>query len=229
MIGSGCARKLVFSWGGNPGVGSLHRLRDAVEHGWPSPLEIEEHTHAASGARVRRRSGAECPVPFCAAIAGRICPLVNPQHPNGRLPVHGRAAGVGAGDSTGCHDRPRATGGSRRQRPGRGHRRRAERSGSCREAGDRHGRGRSRRFESTGRMRVILPHGPSMQSWSCQAAHIPRMRTATTPATTRSTPHGTTSPRTRRLPGVDAMNTSMHGRIRRAYAASRADGHARRE
>src|SRR5215218_11249483 len=47
MIGSGCARKLVFSWGGNPGVGSLHRLRDAVEKGWPRPLEIEEHSHAA--------------------------------------------------------------------------------------------------------------------------------------------------------------------------------------
>jgi glutaconate CoA-transferase subunit A len=42
----GCARKLVFSWGGNPGVGSLHRLRDAVEHGWPAPLELEEHSHA---------------------------------------------------------------------------------------------------------------------------------------------------------------------------------------
>ena len=47
MIGAGCARKLVFSWGGNPGVGSLHRLRDAVEHDWPAPLEIEEHSHAA--------------------------------------------------------------------------------------------------------------------------------------------------------------------------------------
>jgi glutaconate CoA-transferase, subunit A len=47
MIGAGCARKLVFSWGGNPGVGSLHRLRDAVEHGWPQPLEIEEHSHSA--------------------------------------------------------------------------------------------------------------------------------------------------------------------------------------
>ncbi len=50
MIGMGCARKLVFSWGGNPGVGSLHRLRDAVEHGWPSRLEIEEHTHAGMAA-----------------------------------------------------------------------------------------------------------------------------------------------------------------------------------
>src|SRR6188508_1603597 len=46
MIGAGCARRLIFSWGGNPGVGSLHRLRDAVEHGWPRPLEIEEHSHA---------------------------------------------------------------------------------------------------------------------------------------------------------------------------------------
>jgi glutaconate CoA-transferase, subunit A len=50
MIGMGCARKLVFSWGGNPGVGSLHRLRDAVEHGWPEPLELEEHSHAGMAA-----------------------------------------------------------------------------------------------------------------------------------------------------------------------------------
>jgi glutaconate CoA-transferase, subunit A len=50
LIGSGCARKLVFSWGGNPGVGSLHRFRDAVEHGWPVPLELEEHSHAGMAA-----------------------------------------------------------------------------------------------------------------------------------------------------------------------------------
>ena len=47
LIGMGCAERLVFSWGGNPGVGSLHRLRDAVENGWPHPLAIEEHSHAA--------------------------------------------------------------------------------------------------------------------------------------------------------------------------------------
>ena len=46
LIGMGCARKLTFSWGGNPGVGSLHRLRDAVERGWPRALEIDERTHA---------------------------------------------------------------------------------------------------------------------------------------------------------------------------------------
>src|SRR6266508_6295236 len=38
LIGMGCAEKLVFSWGGNPGVGSLHRLRAAIENGWPHPL-----------------------------------------------------------------------------------------------------------------------------------------------------------------------------------------------
>jgi glutaconate CoA-transferase, subunit A len=51
LIGMGCARKLVFSWGGNPGVGSLHRFRDAVEHGWPAPLELDEHSHAGMAAR----------------------------------------------------------------------------------------------------------------------------------------------------------------------------------
>jgi glutaconate CoA-transferase subunit A len=51
LIGAGCARKLVFSWGGNPGVGSLHRFRDAVEHGWPVPLQIEEHSHAGMANR----------------------------------------------------------------------------------------------------------------------------------------------------------------------------------
>ncbi len=51
MIGMGCARKLVFSYGGNPGVGSLHRFRDAIENGWPAPLEIEEHSHAGMANR----------------------------------------------------------------------------------------------------------------------------------------------------------------------------------
>src|SRR5947208_4932292 len=50
LIGAGCAARLVFSWGGNPGVGSLHRLREAVEHGWPEPLELEEHSHAGMAA-----------------------------------------------------------------------------------------------------------------------------------------------------------------------------------
>ncbi|MEM9514062.1 MAG: CoA-transferase [Actinomycetota bacterium] len=51
MIGAGCADSLVFSWGGNPGVGSLHRFRDAIERGWPRPLAIDEHSHAGMAAR----------------------------------------------------------------------------------------------------------------------------------------------------------------------------------
>jgi len=51
MIGMGTASKLIFSWGGNPGVGSLHRFRDAVENGWPAPLEIDEHSHAGMANR----------------------------------------------------------------------------------------------------------------------------------------------------------------------------------
>jgi glutaconate CoA-transferase subunit A len=50
LIGAGCASKLRFSWGGNPGVGSLHRLRDAVENDWPQPLALEEHAHAGMAA-----------------------------------------------------------------------------------------------------------------------------------------------------------------------------------
>jgi glutaconate CoA-transferase subunit A len=46
MIGMGCVKRMIFSYGGNPGVGSLHRMRDAVENGWPRPLELVEHSHA---------------------------------------------------------------------------------------------------------------------------------------------------------------------------------------
>jgi glutaconate CoA-transferase subunit A len=63
LIGVGAARKLVFSWVGNPGVGSLHRVRDAVEQGWPAPLELEEHTHAGmAAAYAAGASGLPCGV-----------------------------------------------------------------------------------------------------------------------------------------------------------------------
>jgi glutaconate CoA-transferase subunit A len=51
LIGMGCARSLTFSWGGNPGVGSIHRFRDAIENGWPQPLAIHEHSHADMAGR----------------------------------------------------------------------------------------------------------------------------------------------------------------------------------
>jgi glutaconate CoA-transferase, subunit A len=63
MIGMGAARKLVFSYGGNPGVGSLHRFRDAIEHGWPHAIDIEEHSHAGmANAYAAGASGLPCAV-----------------------------------------------------------------------------------------------------------------------------------------------------------------------
>ena len=76
MIGMGTARKLVFSWGGNPGVGSLHRLRDAVERGWPEPLEIVEHSHAAM-ANAYEAGAAGMPCAFFRGYRGSDIPSVN--------------------------------------------------------------------------------------------------------------------------------------------------------
>jgi glutaconate CoA-transferase subunit A len=76
MIGMGAARKLVFSWGGNPGVGSLHRLRDAVERGWPGPLEIVEHSHAAM-ANAYEAGAAGMPCAFFRGYRGSDLPSVN--------------------------------------------------------------------------------------------------------------------------------------------------------
>src|SRR5690349_24067794 len=77
MIGMGMARKLIFSWGGNPGVGSLHRFRDAVERGWPQPLEIEEHSHSAL-AHAYAAGAAGLPSAFFRGYRGSDLPRVNP-------------------------------------------------------------------------------------------------------------------------------------------------------
>lgn len=76
MIGMGLAEKLVFSWGGNPGVGSLHRFRDAVENGWPHPLEIEEHSHAAM-ANAYEAGAANLPFAVFRGYKGVDLPKVN--------------------------------------------------------------------------------------------------------------------------------------------------------
>ena len=77
MIGAGCARKLVFSWGGNPGVGSLHRFRDAIERQWPNALEIEEHSHAAM-ANAYAAGAAGLPCAIFRGYRGVDLPAVNP-------------------------------------------------------------------------------------------------------------------------------------------------------
>jgi glutaconate CoA-transferase subunit A len=77
LIGVGAADRLVFSWGGNPGVGSLHRLRDAVENGWPHPLAIEEHSHAAM-ANAYEAGAASLPFAAFRGYKGVDLPTVNP-------------------------------------------------------------------------------------------------------------------------------------------------------
>jgi len=77
MIGMGLVAKMVFSWGGNPGVGSLHRFRDAVENGWPRPLAIEEHSHAAL-ANAYEAGAAGLPCAIFRGYRGADLPKVNP-------------------------------------------------------------------------------------------------------------------------------------------------------
>jgi len=77
MIGMGCVTRMVFSYGGNPGVGSLHRMRDAVENGWPGPLELEEHSHAAM-ANAYEAGAAGLPLAVFRGYIGADLPKVNP-------------------------------------------------------------------------------------------------------------------------------------------------------
>jgi glutaconate CoA-transferase subunit A len=89
ISGMGCAEKLIFSWGGNPDVGSLHRFRESVENGWPGPLEIEEHSHA--GMANRYVAGASN-LPF-AVLRATSTPTSRrspPPSPPSRAPLRGR-------------------------------------------------------------------------------------------------------------------------------------------
>ncbi len=78
MIGAGCVKKLIFSWGGNPGVGSLHRMRDAVQQGWPRDLELVEHSHAAM-ANAYEAGAAGLPLAVLRGYIGSDLPKVNEQ------------------------------------------------------------------------------------------------------------------------------------------------------
>lgn len=85
LIGAGCARELTFSWGGNPGVGSLHRLRDAVENDWPQPLVIHEHAHAGMAAAYTA-GAARLPFGMLHGYVGTDLARVNPQVKEVRCP-----------------------------------------------------------------------------------------------------------------------------------------------
>lgn len=78
LVGAGCVNKMIFSWGGNPGVGSLHRLRDAVEKSYPQPIEILEHSHAAM-ACAYEAGAAGLPLAILRGYIGSDLPKVNEQ------------------------------------------------------------------------------------------------------------------------------------------------------
>ena len=88
LIGAGAARRLVFSWGGNPGVGSLHRLRDAVEHDWPRPLALAEYSHAMMAAAYVA-GASELPFGVLRAATGTSLPAHNPDIQSTTCPFTG--------------------------------------------------------------------------------------------------------------------------------------------
>jgi glutaconate CoA-transferase subunit A len=77
MIGAGCARRLVFSWAGNPGAGPLYALRRAVEQGIPNSLELEEYSHYGMVARLTA-GAAKLPFYPLRNYRGSDLPRVNP-------------------------------------------------------------------------------------------------------------------------------------------------------
>jgi glutaconate CoA-transferase subunit A len=116
MIGAGVARKLVFSWLGNPGVGSLHAIRRRVEHHDPAPLELEEYSHFGM---VGRYAAGAANLPFwpLRSYFETDLPRVNPNIRPVASPF-GRRAGVrGAAAAPGRGRRPRPAGRRRRQHP----------------------------------------------------------------------------------------------------------------
>ena len=220
LIGMGCARKLVFSWGGNPGVGSLHRLRDAVEHGWPEPLELEEHSHAGMAAAYAA-GAANLPFGVAARLRGHR-PRGAHERRLDRVPVHRRGARRGAA----------------RSGPDVGivHAQQADRRGNVQLWGiigvqkevvlassrvDRDGRGDRRRARAApGRRRPAGLGRRRGGAWR-PAAPTPRTRTATTTATTTSTSRWDeiSRDRDRFRAWMDAAR-ARHGRRRRYDARS---------
>lgn len=77
MIGMGLVKKVIFSYAGNPGVGLLRRMRDAVENAWPQPLQIEEHSHAAM-ANAYEAGAAGLPCAIFRGYKGADLAKVNP-------------------------------------------------------------------------------------------------------------------------------------------------------
>ena len=220
-------RKLTFSWGGNPGVGSLHRFRDAVENGWPHPLEIEEHSHAGMASRYAA-GAAGLPFGVLRGYVGTDLPQPH-RHDQARSSARSPA---------------RCSPPCRRSTPTSPiiHAQRADRPGNVQIWGivgvqkeavlaatalDRHRRGGRRRARRPFRTRSCCRRG-----WSTRgvrralAAPIRASRWATRSATTPSTRRGMRSPRTATRSPSGSTVTSSARRLRRVSALDRIGGGA---
>ena len=164
LIGAGCVRKLVFSWGGNPGVGSLHRFRDAVEHSWPVPLEIEEHSHAGMANRYVGRRGRAAVRPAARLHRHRpggvnggdgSMPTIKPIS----CPFTGETLTAVSGAPARRDGHPRPAGRPLGQRAAVGDHRRAEGGRAGCRAFRRHGGGDRRRARRPGPARWYCPAG----------------------------------------------------------------------
>jgi len=98
MIAAGCARKLVFSYLGNPGVGSLHCVRRAVEKGIPHPIELEEYSHFGM---VGRYLAGAYRLPFfpLRSYLGSDLPKINPRIRSVESPYTSTGLSTGGGGS----------------------------------------------------------------------------------------------------------------------------------
>jgi glutaconate CoA-transferase subunit A len=77
MIGMGLAKKVIFSYAGNPGVGLLRRMRDAIENGYPRAIDTVEHSHSAM-AQAYEAGASGLPCAIFRGYKGAGLPAVNP-------------------------------------------------------------------------------------------------------------------------------------------------------
>src|SRR3712207_7207933 len=87
MIGMGLVKKVIFSYAGNPGVGLLRRMRDAIENGWPRSIEIVEHSHAAM-ANAYEAGAAGLPPPVFPGSRGAGLQEGKPENRKGARPFN---------------------------------------------------------------------------------------------------------------------------------------------
>ena len=235
LIGAGCADQLVFSWGGNPGVGSLHRFRDAVEHGWPAPLALQEHSHAGMAAAYAA-GAARLPFAALRGYAGTGLPQVTATISTVTCPFTGEILAAVPALRPDVGDHPRAAGRRRGQRAALGHQRGAEGGGARLRAVHRHcrrGRSAARAPPRYRRAAVLGDHrGGSRPGWGTSVLR-PRLlregqRRSTvagtvSAATARASPAGcrrtcTTRPTPRVIAALSSSSGEAEGRRARRYS-----------